>query len=112
MRASSAARSLGRSVPIFAALGDESRLALVERLCQRGPTSVTALSEGASITRQAISKHLRVLAHAGLVTNKRSGRESVWEFRPGRLEEARRALDVIARQWDDAVERLKKFVEE
>jgi DNA-binding transcriptional ArsR family regulator len=112
MRASGAARALGRCVPIFAALGDESRLAIVERLCARGPTSVTGLSDGAGITRQAVSKHLRVLADAGLVKNSREGRESVWEFKPRRLDEARRALAVISRRWDLAIDRLRRLVEE
>ena len=107
----STARTLGRSAPIFAALGDRSRLALVERLCH-GPASITHLSDGAQITRQAITKHLRVLSDAGLVKNRRDGRESVWEFRPDRLDEARRALDTISDQWDAAIDRLKKFVED
>ena len=110
--AASAARSIGRAVPIFAALGDRSRLARVTRLCEGGPASVTRLSDGASITRQAISKHLRVLADAGLVTHTRAGRESVWEFQPDRLDEARRALDAISARWDAAIDRLKKLVED
>ena len=107
-----AARSFRRSAPIFAALGDASRLALVARLCGRGPTSITGLSEGAGITRQAISKHLRVLEDAGLVTGERAGRESVWELRTDRLADARHALDAIGAQWDAAIERLKRLVEE
>ena len=110
--AAGAARSFRRSAPIFAALGDASRLALVARLCGRGPTSITGLSERSGITRQAISKHLRVLADAGLVTSERAGRESVWELRPDRLADARRALDDIGLQWDAALERLRSLVED
>ena len=99
-------------MPIFAALGDETRLALVRRLCASGPASVSRLSEGAGVTRQAISKHLQVLAEAGLVRSRRDGRESIWEFEPDRLEEAHRALDAIAREWDLALGRLKRFVED
>jgi DNA-binding transcriptional ArsR family regulator len=100
------------SAPIFAALGDETRLAVVRRLCLRGPASVTTLSEGAGVTRQAIAKHLNVLAGAGLVHGTREGRESIWELRPGRLEDARRALDAIGREWDAALERLRRHVEQ
>jgi DNA-binding transcriptional ArsR family regulator len=100
------------SAPIFAALGNETRLAVVGRLCQRGPASLTALSEEAGVTRQAIAKHLSILADAGLVHGKREGRESIWELRPRRLDDARRALDAIDRQWDAALGRLKKLVEE
>jgi DNA-binding transcriptional ArsR family regulator len=115
MRSSAAGQFAGsfrRSAPIFAALGDASRLAIVARLCGRGPASITGLSEGARITRQAVTKHLRVLADAGLVTHERAGRETVWELRTDRLDAARRALDDIGRQWDAAIDRLKTLVEE
>jgi DNA-binding transcriptional ArsR family regulator len=104
--------SFRKSAPIFAALGDETRIALVQRLCARGPASLAQLSEGASVTRQAITKHLRVLEEAGLVESSRQGRGSVWEFKPGRLDEAHQALDFIAHQWGAALERLKTFVED
>ncbi len=107
----SPAKALARSVLVFAALGDATRLAVVERLCDHGPASVTTLSEGASVSRQAISKHLQVLEEAGLVSNERVGRESIWELRPERLDDARRALDLISREWDARIERLAKFVE-
>jgi DNA-binding transcriptional ArsR family regulator len=99
------------SAPIFAALGNETRLAVVGRLCRRGPASLTALSEEARVTRQAIAKHLAILADAGLVVGKRDGRESVWELCPRRLDDARRALDAIDKQWDAALDRLKRMVE-
>lgn len=111
---SSAARALGprESAPIFAALGDETRLRLVSRLCDAGPLSITRLTAGSDVTRQAITKHLRVMESAGLVRASRHGRESVWELEPERLEDARRSLDTISAQWDAALERLRKFVEE
>ncbi len=95
---------------MFAALGDETRLKLVARLCA-GPGSIKTLTEGSTVTRQAITKHLQVLAEAGLVKDVRRGREHIWEFESARLAEARRCLDEISRQWDAALDRLKKFVE-
>lgn len=102
---------LQRSVPVFYALGDATRISLVERLCE-GPASVTRLSGDAAITRQAISKHLQVLEGAGVVKNKRVGRESIWELRPRRLSDARRALDTISGEWDARLERLRNMVED
>jgi DNA-binding transcriptional ArsR family regulator len=107
----SAARSLDESAPLFAALGDETRLRVVSRLCEGGPTSIARLTEGFEVTRQAISKHLYIMEEAGLVRSTRQGRESVWELEPARLEDARRCLDTISKQWDDAIGRLKRFVE-
>jgi DNA-binding transcriptional ArsR family regulator len=102
-----------RSVtPVFAALGDDTRLGLVARLCAGGPMSIARLTEGTKVTRQAIAKHLRVMEDAGLVRVSRLGRESRWELQPGRLDDARRHLDVISQQWDAALQRLKRFVEE
>jgi DNA-binding transcriptional ArsR family regulator len=112
-RPSAAARSLepGEAAPLFAALGDETRLRLVTSLCKGGPTSIARLTEGTDVTRQAITKHLRVMEGAGLVRASWHGRESVWELEPERLEDARRCLDVISKQWDAALGRLKKLVE-
>ena len=98
------------SAPVFAALGDRHRLRLVARLCGGEPLSITQLTSGAGVTRQAITKHLQVLAAAGLVRAFRNGRESLWELRPQQLREARRYLEVISRQWDDALERLNSAV--
>ena len=100
------------TAPVFAALGDARRLQLVARLCADGPLSITRLSEGAGVTRQAITKHLRALADAGLVRDNRRGRERIWELEPRRLERARRSLEQIADQWDVAIGRLKAFVED
>lgn len=103
--------ALKGSSPVFAALGDETRLRLVSRLCTGGPLSIARLTAGSSVTRQAITKHLQVLAGAGLVRGRRRGRERVWELRPRQLEQARESLDAISRQWDEALGRLKSFVE-
>jgi DNA-binding transcriptional ArsR family regulator len=110
-RSASAAR-LHESAPIFAALGDETRLQIVARLCAEGPLSITRLSEGAGVTRQAITKHLNALSAAGLAHPVRSGREQIWELETRRLETARRCLDRISSQWDVALSRLKAFVED
>ena len=100
------------SAPLFAALGDKTRLRLVSRLCDDGPLSITRLTAGSKVTRQAITKHLRVMEQAGLVRSARRGRESVWRLDMQRLEDARRYLDLISKQWDDALGRLREFVED
>jgi DNA-binding transcriptional ArsR family regulator len=107
----SARTSAARAAPVFAALGDETRLRLVDRLCAEGPLSIARLTDGADVTRQAVTKHLHVLAGAGLVRSAREGRERVWRLEPRRVEEARRCLDQISSQWDAALERLRAFVE-
>ena len=96
---------------MFAALGDETRLKLVVRLCAGGPLSITNLSAKSAVSRQAITKHLEVLSDAGVVRSSRRGRERIWELEPKRLEDAQRYLDRISQQWDDALDRLRKFVE-
>lgn len=101
-----------RSAPIFAALGDATRLHVVSRLSAEGPLSITQLTEGSDVTRQAVTKHLHVLAGAGLVRDFREGRERVWELRTRQLEQARRALDLISQRWDEALDRLRAMVEE
>jgi DNA-binding transcriptional ArsR family regulator len=110
--AARAAAARAGSAAVFAALGDETRLQLVRRLCGGGPQSIAGLSHGAGVTRQAVTKHLEVLSRAGLVRGSRRGRERVWELEPARLGEAREWLDAIGRQWDAALERLRVFVEE
>lgn len=96
---------------MFAALGDVNRLRLIARLCEEGPMSVTRLTAGSTVTRQAISKHLRVMSNAGLARNARHGRESVWQLDQRRFDRARRYLDLISARWDHALQRLRKFVE-
>ncbi len=102
---------LARAGPVFAALGDERRLALVSRLSAGGPQSITRLTAGSDVTRQAITKHLTVLAGAGLVRGVRRGRERIWEIDTKRLDDASRWLEEISKRWDERLDRLKKFVE-
>lgn len=103
--------ALRNYAPIFAALGDETRLRLIAVLCAGGAVSIAQLTSGTEITRQAVTKHLHVLADAGLVHDVKVGRERLWEFEPTQLEEARRSLDVIAQQWDHALNKLKMAME-
>ena len=111
MRRSARSRALEVSAPLFAALGDQTRLGLVIRLCEEGPLSITKLAAGSTVTRQAVTKHLQVLADAGVVRGARDGRESVWTLQPRRLDDARDYLALIGKQWDDAIDRLRDFVE-
>jgi len=105
-------RSSGGSVRLFAALGDPTRLRLVARLCDGGPMSIARLTDGSKVSRQAITKHLRVMEGSGLLRSTRRGRERVWQVDHRRLEEARHYLDTISKQWDDALLRLRDFVEQ
>lgn len=102
---------LAHAAPLFAALGDRTRLALVLRLGATGPLSIAQLSAGSAVSRQAITKHLQVLDDAGLVRSARQGRERIWQVEAERLDEARRFLDQVSGQWDDALNRLRTFVE-
>lgn len=112
MSRAEAKKRLVQAAPVFAALGDETRLRLVSRLCTEGPLSIAQLADDATITRQAVTKHLVALADAGLVRDEKRGRERIFELEPKRLEVARRCLDEISAQWDSALERLRAFVEE
>jgi DNA-binding transcriptional ArsR family regulator len=108
-------RSVSQSrarAPVFAALGDKTRLSLVVKLSGGQPCSISQLTEGSSLTRQAITKHLRVLQTVGIVHAVRAGRESLFEFNPQPLEETRQYLELVSRQWDHTLARLKSFVEE
>ena len=100
------------AAPLFAALGDATRLEVLLRLSQKGPGSITQLSAESAVSRQAITKHLKVLSDAGFVKGSRSGREHIWRLRAKRLEETRDYLEHISREWDDALNRLKAFVED
>lgn len=106
-----AARPRARA-PVFAALGDETRLALVAKLCNGRASSISRLTEGSRLTRQAITKHLRVLEDAGIVRSVRAGRESLFELDLKPLEEMKEYLGFVSEQWDQALSRLKSFVEE
>jgi DNA-binding transcriptional ArsR family regulator len=96
---------------VFAALGDGTRLALVAKLCGGEPRSISQLTEGSKLTRQAITKHLRVLERAGFVRCVHRGRESRFEFDPDPIEGIKEYLDFVSTQWDQALARLKAFVE-
>jgi DNA-binding transcriptional ArsR family regulator len=98
--------------PVFAALGDETRLSLVAKLSNGQPHSISQLTEGFKLTRQAVTKHLRVLESAGIVRGVRAGRESLFEFDPEPIEEIKEYLDLVSEQWDRALARLKSFVED
>jgi DNA-binding transcriptional ArsR family regulator len=97
--------------PVFAALGDETRLALVAKLSGGRPASISELTRGSRLTRQAITKHLRVLESVGIVRCVRAGRESRFEFDPQSIAGMKEYLDSVSQQWDQALSRLKSFVE-
>jgi DNA-binding transcriptional ArsR family regulator len=97
--------------PVFAALGDETRLSLVAKLCGGQPYSISQLAQGSRLTRQAITKHLRVLERVEIVHSVRRGRESLFELNPEPIEEIKKYLDRVSEQWDQALSRLKTFVE-
>jgi DNA-binding transcriptional ArsR family regulator len=105
------ARTLANNAPLFAALGDATRLTILVKLSGASGYSIAHLTEGSALTRQAITKHLRVLQSAGLVRSVRRGRESLFELDHKPLDEAQRALGEISRQWDESLARLKSFVE-
>lgn len=105
------ALAVKQSAPVFAALGDPTRLRLVARLAQGEPLSISQLTEGERVTRQAITKHLEVLADAGLVTDRKRGRERLYELEAAPLDDARRYLDQVSAQWDKAIARLRALVE-
>ena len=109
-RSGSAALKMHASV--FAALGDETRLSVLARLSRGEPQSIARLTAGTKLTRQAVTKHLRVLEGAGVVRSVRVGRESLFELEPRSIEEVRQYLDEVSRQWDDALARLKSHLGE
>src|SRR6187431_451202 len=100
------------NAPVFAALGDQTRLRLVARLGSEGPLSIARLTDRTNVTRQAVTKHLRVLAGAGVARGVRQGREHLWQLEAAPLDEARRSLERISQRWDEALGRLKAAVEE
>jgi len=111
-RRSAKSAAFAEAAPVFAALGAATRLKVVSRLCNEGPTSTAGLSQGTGVTRQAITKHLDTLEAAGVVRSSRAGRERVWEIETARLAKARRCLDEISAQWDAALDRLRALVED
>lgn len=111
MARQSATSELDATAPVFAALGDPTRLRIVMRLCDGGPQSIVRLTDGTDVTRQAITKHLLALEGAGVVRSTRDGRERIWEIEPRQLVTASRYLERISRRWDERIERLRAFVE-
>lgn len=105
-------KELKRRAAVFAALGDETRLSVLAKLSDGEPQSISRLTTGTKLTRQAVTKHLRVLAEAGVVRSVRSGRESLYALEPGPIEALRDYLDRVSRHWDDALARLKAHVED
>ena len=96
---------------VFAALGDPTRLRLVAALCAGGAFSIAQLTAQTEISRQGVTKHLQVLADAGVVRDAKLGRERLWQLDPRQIDDARRSLDVIGRAWDVALGKLKAYVE-
>lgn len=96
---------------IFAALGDPTRLKLIAVLCAGGAFSIAQLTANTDISRQGVTKHLQVLADAGVVRDVKLGRERLWQLEPGQIEEAKRTLEEIGREWDVALAKLKTFAE-
>src|SRR5688572_18399751 len=111
MSSPSAARAPKNAAPVFAALGDATRLKLVGRLVDGRPRSIAQLADGLDLTRQGVTKHLRVLQRVGIVKAKSVGRESQFTYVREPVDQARSSLETVSAQWDDALERLKKFVE-
>jgi DNA-binding transcriptional ArsR family regulator len=111
-KASSLAAKKEIFAPLFAALGDETRLTLVAKLCEGEPRSIADLTSGSNLSRQAISKHLQVLEGAGIVHSVRAGRENLYALDPKPIEDARKYLDQVSAQWDTVLARFKAFVEE
>lgn len=109
---SARANAQERRARVFAALGDETRLALVERLREGEPCSISELTKKIRMSRQGVTKHLRVLEGAGLVRGVSSGRENLFQFVPDTLGEVKSYIDLVAAQWDVTLGRLKSFVEE
>jgi|SRR5579871_395618 len=96
---------------VFFALGDETRLALVAKLARGEPHSISQLTRGSRLTRQAIRKHLQVLETAAMVRSVRSGREHRFAFSPEPIVGIREYLEFVSDQWDEALGRLKSLVE-
>jgi DNA-binding transcriptional ArsR family regulator len=112
MPSAAAALRVRARASIFAALGDETRLGLLARLTNGEPQSISRLTSGTRLTRQAVTKHLRVLEGAGVVYSVKTGRESRFALEPKTIIDAQTYLDQVSRQWDNALARLKALVEE
>lgn len=106
------AQAVLSAAPIFSALGDQTRLRLLAKLSSGRPHSISQLARGSKLTRQAITKHLRTMESAGIVHGVRKGRERLFELDPKPIEGIREYLDSVSEQWDQALGRLKAFVED
>lgn len=104
-------RSSETLASVFAALGDPTRLRLVAVLCAGGAFSIAQLTASTDISRQGVTKHLQVLAQAGVVSDVKQGRERLWQLEPAQIDEARRTLEIIGHEWEVALGKLKAFVE-
>jgi DNA-binding transcriptional ArsR family regulator len=100
------------AAPLFDALGDPNRLRIVVRLCDRGPSSTSQVSQAVPVTRQAATKHLELLQAAGLVSSSRCGRERIWTLQTRSLAQASDYLKQLSRRWDAAIDRLRAYVED
>src|ERR1700749_4381981 len=96
---------------VFAALGDEIRLSLLARLCVGKRYLIAELTHGTRLTRQAVTKYLRVLERGDIVHGARAGRESLFTFNPQPVIEMKEYLELVSKQWDSALASLKTFVE-
>ena len=103
--------ALVANAPLFDALGDPNRLRIVTRLCDDGPCSTSQVTEAVSVSRQAATKHLLLLEAVGLVSSKRDGRERIWRLEPAPLSDASDYLIALSKRWDNAIDRLRAFVE-
>lgn len=101
-----------QQAPLFAALGDETRLSLIAKLCKVSQQSISQLAEGTQLTRQAVTKHLQVLERVGLVRSVRKGRETLFEFDATPIETMTQYLDMVSAQWDNKLTDLQKFLDE
>jgi DNA-binding transcriptional ArsR family regulator len=108
----SGSAALKARASVFAALGDETRLSVLARLGTGTPQSISRLTAGTKLSRQAVTKHLHVLEAVGVVRSVRTGRENLFALEPKPIEDIRRYLDEVSRQWDDALARMKSFVED
>ncbi len=100
------------TAPLFDALGDPNRLRIITRLCNGGPCSTTKITEVVSISRQAATKHLVLLEAVGLVSSQRHGRERIWRVQPKPLTDASEFLNALSQKWDNAIDRLRTYVED
>jgi DNA-binding transcriptional ArsR family regulator len=111
-RAGAHAARARAAAPLFAALGDETRLQMLMRLASSGPESIAQMSAKSRVSRQAVTKHLQVLESAGFVVGERRGREHIWRIQPRRFEQVHEHLERISRQWDEALDRLRSLVDD